>query len=152
MREIKATGKVFVVPNHASKVSERLRVEDHYKMMAEYNDLDQEADEHLVETWIVSDDLGTENLGDHGFRIVDGDKELFGNCYKIGLIPYSLLKEKKEGDKIELKYVAHVLDISNRENPQDEDALLNLTLELDQTDYRYKGFGRFEDVLERVIK
>ena len=80
----------------------------------------------LVQIWICSDD-GSDNWTDHGCPI---DNESFP-----GWLPSWLIRDMKEGDTIEIDLPKF-------------NAVLKLTAA--QLKYRYKGFGKFEDVLERI--
>lgn len=104
-------------------------------------------DDTFVQVWIHCE--GSDNLTDHGFD-EDQIKELFPSkdlhelieqdrhySYSSapGFLPIHLFEGKKEGDSITLTT---------------EDGV-EWSIKLEQLPYRYGHFGRFEDVLARLI-
>ena len=78
-----------------------------------------------VQVWITSKE--SDNWADHTCPIDGG--------YFVPNLPVWMIGKMKEGDTI-------TLDLPNH------DAVLKLTAA--QLKYRYKGFGKFEDVLKRI--
>lgn len=153
-----ARADVFVIPNRAGKVSQFIihpeKEEEKMKKLCEMNDetFDPEND-WLVETWLTAEeDLGSENLSDHGFSIVaDGVK------YRAGMdirryIPAKLLP-KKEGETVILNIPCWYRNNESYEmykKDDDGDFTLELELTANQSSYRYRNFGPFEEVVEKV--
>ena len=153
---VKAKAAMFIIPNRACLVMDYLGSPERAIKAAESlcaaNHTTFNADhDRLVQTWIVAEeDLGTENLGDHGFRV-----EINGIMYHCNIgdrrhtnIPQILLKDKKEDEWITL-----ILPDCKGECRDDENEItfdLELSVQLKQLDYRYRRFGRFEEVLEAV--
>ena len=145
---VKASGKVFIIPNSAPLASELMvkpkeAYEDAKKMLAasgieqRYKD-----DAILVEVWIVSEDLNTENLNCHNGRYVgeDGKRHIIDGVGPY--IPYEIFEGKREGDVVDVVYPSTMSRMDGVE--------LNLQLTLAQKEYRYRNFGDFEDVLRKV--
>lgn len=154
---IKANGRIFVIPNHAGSINslkyhcQDSKNEKIKKLtdLCELNDrdIDDLINEPLIQLWIVSDDLKTNNLEDHGFRFNIGNEEFFGYAYGIGHLPKSFFDGKKEGDILSLKYKGWYVA---KNDGNHNDMLLELNLELCQHEYRYKNFGQFEEVISKV--
>ena len=93
--------------------------------------------ENQIQIWVTGGGLG-DNWCDHGMNSDEVKKLQFGK-YKDGLfppfIPYSFFKDKKEGDHVYLQV-------------EGTDIIFDLTC--NQSDYRYRNYGKFENVLERV--
>lgn len=98
----------------------------------------------MVETWIKSDDLKTENMADHGFEVeTDGERRFFSIPYRH--LPVKLFSSAKEGDTVHV-----TIPIVNRETKY-VDVLLHLALHIRQLQYRYSNFGPFEKLLDQLI-
>lgn len=147
---------MFIIPNslHSwrselwceplSKMEDRPSKSLSYKMRAEELrpfGIETKLDDIFVQVWIHCE--GSDNLTDHGFDD-DQIKELFpsngqrivNDCvFAPGFIPIRLLTGKKEGDTITLTTVDGV----------------DWEIKLEQLDYRYGHFGRFEEVLDNLI-
>lgn len=139
---LEANAEMFIIPNPPTRIHEFLVSNDTIQDFATdllKNAGMKPADQNtiMVEVWICSDDLGTENLRCHGGSYIneDGAEERInipdGNC------PADLLLGKKEGDVVDLTF--HMDDIK-----------VILHTKLNQTGYRYKNHGRFEDCFVKV--
>ena len=148
---------MFIVPNSLlswrsemwteplSKMEDRPTKSLSYKMRAEELrpfGIDTKLDDVFVQVWIHCE--GSDNLSDHGFS-EEQIKELFpnGDCRAVndrvfapGFLPVRLLVNKNEGDTITLTTVDGV----------------DWKIRLDQRGYRYGHFGRFEKVLDDLIR
>ena len=153
---------VFVVPNAAGYCSQfwlksiGKRVEKYSKALCSQKgiEFDPEHDK-VVQVWFVSkydedlrndylkeDNLGSGNLGDHGFRI-DGKHYNF----RYSHLPYPLIKNMKEGDTMDLEMEV----MSEDENDNHTYDTIKLHITFDQRSYRYRSFGNFEDVVRKVV-
>ncbi len=156
---IKANAEIFIIPNSAAKISSYFEVfQNKYRDLAIKlcNDNDVEFNEetdYMVETWICSDELRTENLQNHGCIIrIDGKKYYLDGGRIKRDIPSTILKNLKEGESIVIKFN----DIQIEDYDSDDERKYNINLELNitaaQTKYRYKRFGNFEDTLKYVCE
>lgn len=153
---------VFVIPNAAGycrqfwlkSVGER--VEKYSKALCSQKgiEFDPEHDK-LVQVWFVSkynenlgndylkeDNLGSDNLGDHGFRM---DGKFYG--FRYSHLPYSLIKGMKEGDTMDLEFEVFTDDEKDYRTYD----TIKLHITFDQRSYRYRNFGKFEDVVRKVV-
>jgi hypothetical protein len=93
-------------------------------------------DDWLVQVWFLDPKQenpvgGHSNLNDHGYFLAD-------DCvlYKFpSYIPLSLIKRLKEGDKFEF-----------------EGSHGKFTVTVSQSKWRYRRYGQFEEVLDRLIE
>ena len=158
-----ANAEIFIIPNRACKLSEILDfAKDKFRKLGE--DLCtasgtsfDESKDYFVETWItVEEDLGSENLADHGFRIKLSDNQRI-HVYSGEIsrnIPSSLLKDLREG-KETVQITFNNLQgriITGKDYDNAEEVTVNLTLNLTAAHrkYRYRTYGNFEDTLESV--
>lgn len=151
---VKCNVSAFIVPNRASLASSYLiRPEERVKAFEDLaNDnsmLYNSEKDHLVQLWLHSKDLNTENLVDHGGSVEDenGTKYRINLPSKFGFLPESFFDGKVEGDSIHIKTpaTAHVPGES-----KEIDIVLDMNLTLKQQGYRYSRFGNFEEVLKEV--
>ena len=143
---IKATGEVFIIPNRLNRKDEFLSesVQSTLQEMADINDITEE-NSMFVECWIVSDELNTENLRDHGGHINDDDRINIHTNH----IPSTLFIGKKEDDIVTIKFPATLHDHAN--NTHDK-ITLEMKLTLSQLKYRYRNHGKFEECFERLTR
>lgn len=94
--------------------------------------------EEMIEVWILSRDRHEEgkdsNLTDHGWFELGSQANAFSTEYAPGILPYRVLKDVKEGDSI---------DLVSKSGQK-------INLRFNQADYRYRRFGKFEEVTEQV--
>lgn len=146
MLNVYANAEVFIVPNRATSLD---GVSSHTRSALTTDgrmaDVETEG-RKLIQVWICSDDLGTRNLVDHGAEVEleDGRELQIWNIY--GFLPEALFENKVEGDDVEWCYhtKATIAGGTTAIN-------LHLNLKLNQTDYRYSRFGRFEEVYAHVL-
>ena len=97
-----------------------------------------EVGEELIEVWILSRDRHEEgkdsNLTDHGWFELGPQANAFSTEYAPASLPYSVLKDVKEGDSI---------DLVSKSGQK-------INLRFNQADYRYRMYGKFEEVTEKV--
>lgn len=140
---LEANAEMFIIPNSPGRIYEFIEsfqpgIQKFASELLENAGM-KPADENtlLVQVWITSDDLETDNLRSHSGKFITerGDKQIIsipdGNC------PAELLEGKKEGDVVDL--IFHMDDIK---------VILHTTL--NQTSYRYKNYGRFEECFNKV--
>lgn len=150
----------FIVPNHADRICDN----DYWQnkcqsfidylnkvcQMNGYSGLNINRD-HIVDVWLSSkDQLKSENLSDHGATIIGEDcQDQHIQLYSIHWIPDKILYGHCEGDEITIKVPFNPTDFHH---PELGDVVIEMKVRLAQTEYRYKRFGHFEDVLDRVCK
>lgn len=140
---IKMTADCFVVPNMAATLSEnnpalinddRARVQKLFEINNIEYDMDID-DLAIVQLWWVSTtaEYPSDNIGDHGIYI-------HGVRYlpKLDFLPAGLFMKKKEGESFSLKVPCG-------------DIIIEFTVTLRQGNYRYRGYGTFEEVLRKVL-
>lgn len=154
---IAINASMFIIPNSACKIEDLfdfVRAENLELMekICELNGMkfDPEND-YLIQTWYLSEELGCDNIPDHciSVKIETGEKCTIG--VEGHYLPSNLFKGKKEGDIINVKLPVWV-KVGGYKNPGPaKDMVADFTIELAQLKYRYARFGRFEEVLEKVI-
>ena len=156
-RKIVANLEAFIVPNSVNLFKDfyfKERIEAKYKKLLELSgattcNLD---DQYMIQMWYVSEeDLGSDNLVDHGFRFDAGNKKYFGGMGSLSYIPYCFLEGKKEGDVINVSFPIRCSISCNNTQENIEDWVLEAEITLKQQGYRYRRFGKFEDVLAALI-
>lgn len=158
-----ANAEIFIIPNRACKLSGILDfAKDKFRKLGE--DLCtasgtsfDESKDYFVETWITAEeDLGSENLADHGFRVkLSNNQRIHVYSGEIARdIPLSLLKDLKEGGEAVQITFSNLQGriITGKDYDNAEEVTVNLTLNLTaaQTKYRYRRYGNFEDTLKAV--
>lgn len=150
---------IFVIPNGAGLISEFMCGQDkklaYFQEMAELNGLefDPEKDK-LVQLWFVE----TDENGNHTDEMCDNccRHAWLINGYKTRireeLLPQSWISGK-EGDQIHLKFKPFaVLANESYSSGNEEDLIIDATIRLKQQLYRYRQFGDFEEVVEKVCR
>lgn len=142
METIKATGEVFIIPNRAAIKDEFINavIPSDVEDMLVSNDVTED-NPMFIECWIVSEELNTENLRDHGGKLYDGNRIMIHTKY----IPATLFSGKKEGDVVTVKFFA-----TKYSETLETIVLLEMELTLSQLKYRYKQHGKFEECFEKV--
>lgn len=149
--------QLFIIPNHACHISGLFDFAqaDHLarmKKICELNGLEFDPEKDwLVECWYLSEELGCENIPNHNIRVLNEN----GKRCTIGVenryLPSNIFKGKKEGETISVKLPVWMrVEGEDKEFPNGKDIVADFTISLDQTKYRYRRFGNFEDVLSRV--
>jgi hypothetical protein len=154
------TGEIFIIPNHAGLVKDYLFKEEELERAtslckANGKEFDENND-WIVETWFLSEEVGSDNIPDHGFSVNINDKKYRIFSGELSRhIPAKLLPSK-EGEPVSITfenidaYEMNHEDVRKRfhDNPEKLDITLNLTAA--QEKYRYGNFGKFEEVLSKV--
>lgn len=154
---IKANAKAFIIPNHAGLVSTFITPDNILEGAIKFCELNgtvfnPDVDQ-IVQLWIHSDDLSTENLADHGGKYIAES----GTEYSIGIsssgrhIPSNILCGHVEGDVITVKIPCWARCIDDVHGKNSFDIVIELSLTLQQRGYRYGSFGNFEEVLQKVM-
>ena len=162
----------FIVPNNASKISgymwgqENLtkRTNEIYNLNGiEFNP----AEDHMLQLWMTNDQC--ENLNDHTFYIFD---DVYHYTFRLdSTLPAILFKDKKEGDVVDvvvtLKPISRIKVIGtdnisrkdseriwydDKNSPEAPVFEITFNLKLNQSNYRYRRFGKFEDVYNMVCR
>ena len=150
VKSIEFNADAFIIPNRSCKLKDFwvTSTAEEAKTLAT-NLLGTEPDENelCIQMWYVVDDLNCDNLVDHSACVeIDGNKYLIRmeSCY----LPYSVLRDKHEGDTIDITFVncAREWDIYKAEG-----ILITIHVTLKQRGYRYERFGSFEEVLSKVV-
>jgi hypothetical protein len=122
---MKYAGKVFIVPNMA-----RLTVPEYEEVCGHFYeslpDTDKTKSSIAVQVWIYNDDC--DNWRDHGYNV--------GTSF----LPYEWLKDRKEGDTINVQMIGRDGNIHA------------VSLTLQQAKSRYSWTGPFEEALKGVTK
>ena len=153
---------IFVIPNKGSVCKNYFlsdSLEKRMKEICEMNEItfDPETDK-LFQFWATNDQF--ENMNDHGFRI-----DYNGWTYSFLLdsnLPAKLFEGKSEKDivtvtipmKPRLRYnddKTMCEDFEDDEGPKAPVFWIDFNFELNQESYRYRNFGKFEDVLKQVV-
>lgn len=149
--EITADAEIFIIPNRAARINDflefsRERILTKAEKLSQDNGkiFDREND-YMVEVWMHSKDLESDNMNSHGsFFNYEGKEYVIGSLSTY--IPRPLI-EMKEKEITTLRYN----DLKCRDddgNKFDVDLVLNMRA--NQLDYRYGRSGSFEEVLEHV--
>lgn len=153
---INTNASLFIIPNSACKLegffefAREDRKADLSKLLEANGKSFDEETEYFVETWMHSTDLDCDNMCDHGFRLSIDGKEYWTELPNRDF-PKSLLDGHKEGEHIQVIYPLTAYPWRS-EDDEEIDVNLNIDLELNQRDYRYRRFGNFEDVLKKVCR
>lgn len=146
----------FIIPNGASRIctffsGARNRYIDLCQKIYEFNhieyNLDEFDNEKMIEMWVVAkEDLNSENLGSHGFKLeIEGVPNY---CRFPNYLPMRLFEGKEEGDIVT---VIIPIDAYNYEHDDVKTEIyIRFHIRLAQTEYRYRNFGRFEELLARM--
>lgn len=158
---INANAEAFIVPNRAGKLNLQFSFAKKHLETANINGMsEKEAQEDkYIELWFVSDELHSENIGDHGCSFDDKDGRRYYVRYIKTMIPVSLLVGHKEGEIVPINLIGNCelsrdtnKDFHDKEyQDEDLDVELQLNVKLNQLGYRYRSFGTFEQCLQYVL-
>jgi len=155
-------GDIFIIPNSLAKPKNMMFEEARFDLyrMAKANDIKFTDESKFVEVWFATPGNQDSNWRDH---TIDGYDELKGWRPIWNYLPVELFKGRKEGDvvtfnlPIESWTAAHPitgLDNSpagcNIPNGVTVTTKIKVSMTLAQTKYRYRRFGTFEEVLEKL--
>lgn len=159
---ITINGDIFIIPNSAPRLKDywmesfKAKMQKYMHQICELNGLKfDETVDRCVETWYTSPEMECDNIPDHDIHF-----EYEGEKYQLTFpsgrqLPSPLFKDKKEGDVVEIKVPVYIRKYDRphyKDKMFDEDieTVVTLKLKLAQTEYRYRSFGNFEDVLKKV--
>lgn len=151
VKTIKATGNCFIIPNKAVRADDPcwIRPDESratIQHIFELNNMEFDPDCKMVEVWVTSEDLHTDNLSCHAgeIELPDGKSYIIGG--DIYYIPSTFLERRKEGSVIKF-----FIDGWMRAGSEDgEDIILELDLKLDQLNSRYCRCGEFQNAFKLV--
>ena len=157
INNIQLNADIFVIPNQAAKLSSFFECVQEEKLVAanqiaELNGFtfDPEKD-YFIETWMVCAEHGCDNFADHCIHYKDDD----GTYYTIGIedryLPSNLFVGKKEGDMITIKLPVWYVNDAQFPERSNGRTVAEIQIKLNQSDYRYRRFGTFEEVLKKVM-
>lgn len=149
---ISATGACFIIPNRGGKIEDFMtgfqkELDERMQHISALNG--QTFNRHhdwIAQIWWVSKDLESDNLTDHGFRVIDENGVQWFGRTPSDHFPVKVFGDHKEGDEMEITYP---ITLSSHQHGEKE-VLLKLNVKLAQKDYRYRNFGDFEKVLKKV--
>lgn len=162
-RKLEANVDTFIVPNMPRKfkdicTSNKTR-ELQYRKMLELSNIQCDIINQLMfEMWFVGEeDLESDNLVDHGFKIIKDNMMYKFKMFGFSYLPYQVLEGKKEEDIINITFPikCDVYDL-NKKGQEDyfkenQDWSFSAKITLKRKKYRYKRYGTFEKVLELLI-
>lgn len=165
--EVSAAADMFIIPNDLISLGELYSKSNMVKInkFAEDNGLYMTPSDKICEVWLTSHDLHSDNISDDGIKIdfneddikifdkfvYERDKLIKCDCgftSFMNFMPVSLIKYMKENDVKEFRYL---ISIPSKEYNKELDIKLNLKITAKQLAYRYREFGKFEDVIKRLI-
>jgi hypothetical protein len=153
------TGKIFIIPNPSFRLenndfilaSTRVSLESIYYQNSELNSNKVSIEStKWIQCWFCDSDPNS-NWQDHGIGILNSklskkDKSLYPWRLNTGYVPSWIFDGKSEGDVVTFKMPVRRLTGDGISMT----SIIVLSVKLDQTNHRYAGFGRFEDVLKKV--
>lgn len=157
--EYKLNMDLFIIPNSARRVDGFIECfqeknKEWFDTLANLNGYEADPDDFYVQIWGVEsgaleDESLCENLWCHFLRVDDEEGKWYCRFDKE-FLPYSILKNWKEGESYEFRIPA-TLDARGKENDATKEVVFDCTITPKQLEYRYCRFGTFEEVLEKVV-
>lgn len=146
--------EVFIIPNNADTINHHSMMSDQTKdwydqigIMNGIGKLDRDKDK-LIQLWFVCNDLASDNLTDHGGTVLDPDGNKINIRPDIDLLPADLFAESREGDIVDL----HIPYTFRHGEETSISMELIIHAKLNQTSYRYRRFGTFQEVFQLVTR
>jgi hypothetical protein len=153
-------GSVFIIPNPSFKLenngfvlaSTRCSLESIYYQNSELNpDKISLEQTRWIQCWFLEPSSSSSNWQDHGIESLNKslskkDKALYPWRLDTGYVPDWVFDGKQEGDIVTLKMPVRRMTGDGISMT----SMIKLSVKLDQLNYRYSRFGRFEDVLKKV--
>lgn len=136
-------GDIFIIPDRVWKISEYdiESFRNEFTLISNLNNVSEE-DPLMVHVWITSEgDFSSDDLDCHGF--VYNDEPYKAYCSNF---PDELFKNKREGDCVEL-----LIPVKPRNFDTEQQLVLQIKVRLNQSEYRYRAFGKFEEVLNYIL-
>lgn len=145
---IEFNAEAFIIPNHSGTIGDFLgnaprRIKE---LATNVLGKEPEEDEKYIQMWYTSDDINCENLTRH-YPSVTIDGTRYSICVPEEYLPYSILKNKDDGDVIDVKFI----NKSRYDDEEDTDIEVLIHVTLNQKDYRYRRFGSFRETLQKVL-
>lgn len=155
---IEANAEVFIIPNHAGPFSTMV-LKDFarpvYQKICADNNIEFDEEENLIQLWFTSEDeLHSENLVRHGFSFnIDGTSYHTTPNWEYEQLPLKLV-DIKEGETFDLwlkDFPCWTKD-KDAEDGYIDDIPVDILLHVkaNQSEYRYRNFGTYEETLRRV--
>lgn len=137
-KNIAINADVFVIPNIAGAVKE-YNSDIHKEYFAELSRLNNIP---------ISD-----NLNDHGFIVLSEGSRIQISAHNLMFVPAAMFVGVTEGDKLVFKApaIGHILDETNEGSCERFPVILEITMTCSQSKYRYSRYGKFEEVIDKVI-
>lgn len=146
----------FIIPNGVPTIksfftSYQKRYSDLCQKIYEINGIEYDeenlGEEKMLEMWVTAkEDLGSENLGSHGFKLeIDGTPKY---CRFPNYLPLRLFEGKEEGDIVSITLPITAYTYEDGETKCE--LYIRFHIRLAQTEYRYRNFGRFEELLAKM--
>ncbi len=139
-----AVANNFIVPSFRERIIKQMRsICDQFGM-----DFDPDKD-RLIQMWFHSDELGSDNLEARGFKY-NGNHYYF----RYAFLPYKILKDIKEGDKLTIKFYSEYAGTYYADNDlitNESDIWITMDVKFEQLPYRYRNKGRFEEAVKYVL-
>ena len=155
-RTININAGAFIIPNPVGKINGFIFESDKnfQKELLNINGFSVDEEEKCVQLWVHNkEELGSDNLNDHGFTMeIDGEEYLF-MYFDLNHIPVSMLENVQEGDSIQI-LIPFRREVRVRRDGEWEEidmkVVFDTTIKFEQLPYRYGRFGRFEEVLKSL--
>ena len=134
---------MFIIPNSVCTIDEYFISSFQKKMLdnCKINGLVESPKEKMVQIWLTNE--LSDNIGCHGIKV--NGKRYSVNC---DCIPYSLIKNAKEGDVITVNFLGYEKD---EELNNVKTVVFEMNLKCNQKEYRYRSFGSFDEILNRLV-
>jgi hypothetical protein len=153
---IKLSGEAFIIPNNAielgkNKINKESLVS--LKKMIEFNNIDFDPNtDKLIYLQYLSDKAISNDFAELGFRY----KGKWYEAY-MTLVPAKIFEEKVEGDEMTLYFpcrlrsdqITYIIDPTKVDL---EENIIEFTFKLNQLNYGYRSYGRFEECFKYVTK
>lgn len=147
--------KGFIIPNAITKISKFISADSKFEYMKSLMketapDMDLTMDDELLQLWFVSSDLNVDNLCRHSSEItLENGREVSFRPSEIEDLPVKIFADKKEGDIIDIIFNYNAKDCLFTKT-EDFSFKVVMHLQLAQTEFRYRNFGKFEECFQRL--
>ena len=155
-KEKRIQAGAFVIPNGSCVAknllvnSDKLRTIKQMSNICDQFGMNFDPDnDRLIQIWFHSDELGSDNLEAHGFKYNGNHYE-----FRYVFLPYKILKNIKEGDKLTIKFYSEYAGTYYAENDlitNESDIWITMDVKFEQLPYRYRNKGRFEQAVRYVL-
>jgi hypothetical protein len=146
---------VFIIPNSLAVMGRDSKYwsfldTDLFYSSRKANGIDTDDTSANVQVWITNSDY--DNMVDHTFRVTTKNGDIYiGHLY--GYLPIEIFDNKVEGDTIEVNLLGSFSKKIGSHADADGSKYFYVPgkLKLNQLSYRYRQFGRFEEILNKLI-